>query len=377
MRIGITVKSCRDIHQNIKKFDGIGAYTYQLMQALKSNTEIEEVYFKRFKELNIIKQPSRHFTITENPIYQNYLPFNFFKNLEKKIDLLHVTDYFVPKLKNIKIVSTIHDATTLKYPQWKWTYNTQLTKIRNAILKQSAQYADHVITTSKAMIEDMVHYWRIPENKISVVYHGLTPDWFDRSQQTHSKELLSHHGINKNYLLFVGTLQTKKNLERILQAFESLPPHIQNEFILVISGKTHPRLTSNALKSKIQQLEEQKKAKWLHYTSSSDLKIIYQNASMLLFPSLEEGFGFPILEAFASKTPVLTSNFGGTKEIAADCAYLVDPYSVDHIRQGIIDLTEKAALREKLITTGHAHAKTFTWEKCALETKAIYKNLLS
>ena len=115
---------------------------------------------------------------------------------------------------------------------------------------------------------------------------------------------------------------------------------------------------------------------WLKYITFDDLRCLYQSAYLLLFPSLAEGFGFPILEGFASATPVITSNFGSTAELAGGAAFLVDPYSEDAISAAMLDLTEKTDIRSQLIKLGLSQVSKFTWEECAKQTREVYRKFI-
>jgi alpha-1,3-rhamnosyl/mannosyltransferase len=138
-------------------------------------------------------------------------------------------------------------------------------------------------------------------------------------------------GLAPGYFLFVGTLQPRKNVERIVAAYKSLPSELQEERHLVIAGQAG--WGSASLLTQIQSLQQEGKCSWLKYVAAEDLKTLYQCAGAFVFPSLWEGFGIPVLEAFASRVPVITSNLSSLPEVAGDAAILIDPYSVSDLRE--------------------------------------------
>ncbi len=291
-------------------------------------------------------------------------------SLEKKIDLFHATDYLIPRFNKIPVVATLHDAIMLKHPEW---CNPHLRKLKNFLIKRSLTWTDHVIAISKAMVPDLVEYWGVAENKISVVYQGISDWWLEKISAEAKKTVLDKFNLKENFLLSVGTLQPRKNFTRIIQAYESLPDAIQKKHKLVLVGKDGWQSTE--IRHEILRITAENKAVWLQYVTQEELRVLYQSAQLLLFPSLSEGFGLPILEAFASNVPVITSNTTSLPEAAGDAAYFVDPCSVEEISQGIITLLENPSLCATLITKGHERVQQFTLKKCAEETLRVYRSI--
>ncbi len=376
MKIGISCTPVYNIKKIQKKMDGIGIYTANLCQALtQQNIQIKEIYFKNLWELSATGySPQKNFYLAESPLYA-LSPGNFYQNLPTEADLIHITDYLVPRIKKTPIISTIHDAIMLAHPEWL-RGPERFKRLKGSILKKLSERVDHVITCSRANIVDIVNFWKIPEYKISVIYHGLPEIWYQKIDPIIQKIILTKYKLNKPFFLMVGTIQPRKNIERIINAYQSLPENIAKEFNLVIVGKDHPTLTPPLLLEQIFKLEKSGHLVWLKYIPFDDLRCLYQNAQALIYPSLAEGFGFPILEGFASGIPVITAHSGATAEIAADAAYLIDPYSEEAIANAMLDLIEKPEVRNKLINQGLSRVKLFTWEKCAQETIQIYKKFI-
>lgn len=376
MRVGVSVSSFYTKRRGSKNIDGIGTYTANLCQALKGqNVQIEEIYFNTLKE-SIQKQASKeeNFSEVANPIL-SLLPGAYYNNIRNKIDLLHITDYLVPRIKNTTTIATIHDAIMLKHPEWLGD-SKRINYLKRYILKKLVKQADYVITCSKANIADIVNFWGIPEEKIAITYYGLSEIWHQKIDSLTQQNVLKKYQLNKPFFLTVGTLQPRKNIERMINAYLSLPKRISENFNLVIVGKEHAALTHRSVLEKIAQLEKTGHLLWLKYVPFEDLRAIYQSAYLLLYPSLAEGFGFPILEGFASAIPVITSNFGSSAEIAGKAAYLVDPYSEEAIATALIELTENSDRHAQCVQAGLSQVKQFNWEKCAKQTVEIYKKLI-
>jgi len=374
MKIGISVTPLYHINGEHKLIDGIGAYTSHLCKELISqNVHLAPIYFKQIGET--ASTTSEHFLIANNPLYSLF-PGNYYHSVENKIDLLHITDYLTPRIKNIPTISTIHDGVMLKHPEWLGG-SKYLRYLKGAILKKLAKQVDFVITCSQANVGDIVNFWKIPAEKIAVIYWGLADSWRQKIDPDVQQTVLKKYQLTKPFFLSVGTLQPRKNTDRIINAYSHLPKHIREQFQLVLVGKNHPSLTPPSLLEKINQLQQSGQLSWLRYVPFEDLVSLYQSAYLLLFPSLEEGFGFPVLEGFASETAVITSHYGATAEIAGTAAYLVDPYSDQAISAAMIELTEKPDLRRNLIQQGLLRVKSFTWQRCAQQTISIYNKLLN
>jgi glycosyltransferase involved in cell wall biosynthesis len=375
MKIGISCTPLYTIKRSQKKIDGIGVYTANLCQALtQQNVEIKEIYFKKLKELTQPKNlKENNFNLAMSPLF-SLLP-NFYQSLPTKIDLLHITNYLVPRIKNIPTISTIHDSFMLTHPEWQNGYKN-LNYLKGCILKKLTREIDHVVTGSQASVTDIVNYWKIPEKKISVIYYGLSEEWNQKSDAINQQIVLNKYGLVKPFFLTVATFQPRKNIARIINAYLNLPKRIIDNFTLVIVGEAHPSLIPASLIKQLSQLENMGRLFWLKYVTFDDLRCLYQSAKALLYPSLAEGFGFPILEGFASGTPVITTHSGATAEIAGGAAYLVDPYSEEAITTGMCELIENTTLRDQLIQQGFSRVKLFTWEKYAQETIKIYKKFI-
>lgn len=374
MRIGL---SCTTIEPALTegKIDGIGTYTKNLYEEfLHRGKQIIPVSFPnqglRASAIPGGKVFSLSYTASTMTSLVN--PFSLHSDLKQHIDLFHATDHMIPKLKNIPVVATVHDALMFKYP--KWFYNTRFATLKKWARKKSLAWADHVITGAEAMIPELVEFCGIPPEKISVVADGISPWWSEKLSVDEKNALLAKFKLPKNFILFTGTLHPKKNLPRLIAAYLQLPEDIQKEFPLIVAGRAgwDTQESLNAIKN----LEAKQCGRWLDYVSLEELRALFQSATLYTHPSLHEGFGLTLLQAFASGTPVLTSNVTAMPETAGGAAYLTDPLSVEAIREALKTLLTSPGLRAELVAKGEERVKDFGWGKCAEQTLRVYASVM-
>ncbi len=377
MRIGL---GCTMIEPIVSKgqIDGVGFYTKHLLHEL--NHAQQTVLPFSFPPMKKCRAQSgiAHGQMLTLPYMAHTAislatprAFPCYSHLEKQIDIFHATDHLVPKLKKTPVIATLHDGLILTHPQW---YASRFRHLKNSIRVKSLRWADHVITISQSMLKETVEFWGIKEEKISVVHNGITDWWFESVPDVQQKSVITKLGIPENFLLVVGTLQPKKNIPNIVQAYLKLPADIKQQYPLVIVGKAGWN-TEESLAA-IHTLLEQKAGYWLHYLPDEDVRGLFQATRLYLHPSLHEGFGLTILQAFASRVPVITSNITAMPEVAADAACLVDPYSCDEMTTAMQTLLTDETLCREYVQKGYERAKQFSWKKCADETVKIYQKIL-
>ena len=276
-----------------------------------------------------------------------------------KIDVFHSSDWTQPPTKAAK-VTTIHDFGFMRHPNVSHPKIAAVMKRRLALVKNEC---DLIIAVSETTKKDAVKLLEIPTKKIRVVYEAAFED-FKRASKKEVEQVKKKYKIKGKYLLCVATLEPRKNFKRIIKAFSRFESD-NPEFSLVIVGKFGwGDIESSNIKYQISNI------KFTGYVPSEDLPGLYSGASCLVYPSLYEGFGFPILEAFVCGCPVLTSNISSMPEVAGKAAVLVNPLDTDDIARGIKEAIEK---RERLIKAGLNQVKQFSWEKAAKETLKIYE----
>lgn len=269
-----------------------------------------------------------------------------------KVDLIHTSDWAEPPSKIPKI-TTVHDLNFLKDPKFA---SGNIRQVHRKRLYWVARECKKIIAVSQATKNDLLNFYDIPPERIEVIYEGPTMEAPTSTSPSIVEPILRRYGIEKPYMLVPGSGHPRKNLRRIVNAFK---PFADNHHLVVIG---RPSADEMSLKTKN-----------LHFTgfvSDQDLPYLFSQAELLLYPSLYEGFGLPILDAFACSTPVVTSNTSSLPEVAGTAAVLVDPEDTSAITQGI----EKALKNtDKLIQLGAQQLKLFSWEKTAKETYNVYK----
>lgn len=372
-RIGIS-SAVLSNHRRRHRLDGIGMYTKNLCEGLAElQCDVVPVTYTPLLRKNKINNP-----VLPNGLafpYPGYMDtIQFFTRVgvgydfKEPISLYHSTDYSVPKLHKMPIVATLHDALLLQ------NVKGPLQKITNWMMKQRMQWSDRFIAISKSIVPDLIEYWGVREERIDVVHNGIPSVWWQPVSAEQKKRVLDRLKLHQPFLLFVGTLQPRKNVTRIITAYKNLSVELRQHYKLVVAGSAFPG--SDELILELKNLASKDQAVWLDYVSNEDLRVLYQQASLFVFPSLAEGFGLPIVEAFASKTPVITSDRGAMAEVAGDAALLIDPYSVEQITHAMQALLTDLTLRQEYIAKGLQRSLSFTLSNCAQKTLAVYKRLL-
>ena len=357
--------------------DGIGTYTQALLQcyAQQHSDEFNEFVFHSLKRKKLVG----HFDDMPIPFAPNVLqsaltsmPFIGSGRTNQSYDLFHATDHLIPKLKNTPVLATLMDPVPIMHPEWVSGGKTR--PLKNWLFKRSAQSADHYVTISEFVVKDLVEHFRIPEDKISVIPLGVDAFYFQKIAQTEKQAVLDKFKLQAGFFLFIGTLQPRKNIMTIIEAFRSLPLDIQKQHPLIIAGGQGWR--SNQEIQALQQLETEGLGRWLNYVSANEKIALLQSACALVFPSLYEGFGLPVLEAFASNLPVITSNTTSLGEVAGEAAWLVDPRSPSAIAQAMQTLIESSEMADNLRIKGMQRAQEYTWQRTAEATWALYEQIL-
>jgi glycosyltransferase involved in cell wall biosynthesis len=300
------------------------------------------------------------------------LPFAGSSWLAKEVDIFHATDHYTPKLKGLPVVATLMDAIPLSHPQW---VSSRLRGLKNWLWRTSGQWADHVITISEFSRTEVAKHFRIPESRITVTPLGVDDRYFERLTGDGADAVLRKYGVPEQFFVFVGTLQPRKNVERIVQAHEALPPALRARCPLLVVGRNG--WGCDGLVAKLNAGTPDGPVRWLQSVNDFEKRVLMQRSTALVFPSLFEGFGLPVLEGFASQTPVITSNSTSLPEVAADAAWMLDPMDVHAMADAMATLATDQALAQDFAAKGLERARTFTWDACAAQTLKVYERVLS
>lgn len=286
----------------------------------------------------------------------------------------HVLPIALPLRPRLRSVVTIHDLGYLHFPE---AHTKQQRLYLRLSTLWSARVASHVIAISQATRDDLLRHTGIDASKISVIYHGLAPHFRPVDDSQARSQVQQRYGIvapgqpARPYLLYVGTVQPRKNLVRLIEAFSQA--HRANpDLLLVIAGKRG--WLTEAIERRANELGIAEHVRFTGYVEDADLPILLSGALAFALPSLYEGFGMPVLEAMACGTPVLASNTSALPEVAGDAALLVNPTDTTEIAAAIERLANDTALRAELRARGLARVAQFTWERCADQTLDVLRS---
>lgn len=367
MRVGLSA-SVLDPAYNNGRPDGMSVCTRQLLSGLRrSGHEVQQYSFTG--NANGASHWQR-FPQSFAAMAGMGMATGGMSRFDPPVDVFHVTDYRTVPMR-CPVVATLYDAIPMVFPEMA---NPRFRRFKNFVLRRAAGFADHVIAISRYSVPELVEHFGVPESRISVVYCGVGSDWGLPILEADWRQTLVHRGLQAGYYLFVGILQPRKNLERVLQAHDSLPDDLRKERPLVVVGKAGWRCEEmlEKLRAKVARGE----ARWLNDVHGlSELRHLYAGAGVFVFPSLYEGFGLPVLEAFASGVPVVTSNTTSLPEVSAGVGFEVNPASVEEIayamQQGL--LPEERAWR---IPAGRQRAAEMSWDACVEGTLAVYRKVI-
>ncbi len=376
MRVGFgtTVLARGLAHEGV---DGIGSYTRELGAALlvQNDLQLTPAGFGPYHAAVIPGAPAPidlgHYKAQVAFGAALRLPFSGERHLAARVDLFHATDHLVPRFASVPVVATLMDAIPLSHPEW---IRTRFATVKHWLWRQAGRWADHVVTISDYSKQEIVRHFGVDADRISVIPLGVHPRFFERIDADARTALRQRLGLPERFFLFVGTLQPRKNLERVLDAHASLPVRMQGEVPLVVVGRAGWGCAH--LVARMREPQAEARILWLQYMPDADVRALMQSATALVFPSLCEGFGLPVVEAFASRLPVITANTTSLPEVAGDAALQVNPLSVGDIAQAMRELASDESLADRLRQAGLLRAKAMTWQACAASTCAVYDKVL-
>jgi alpha-1,3-rhamnosyl/mannosyltransferase len=358
--------------------DGIGFYTRELGNALllQENLDLISAGFGALCGKEVLPGAEEGIDLG------NYAPRalqGFFarrvwpeeRQLVGKVDLFHATDHLIPKFAHLPVVATLMDAIPLSHPQW---IRTSLARSKRWLWRRTGRWADHVLTISDYSKQEIIRHFGIAAEQITVVPLGVHPRFWVQVDADFRQALRRKLNLPERFFLFVGTLQPRKNLERVLDAHASLPVALQREAPLVVVGRAG--WGCEHLIARMCDSGASGHVKWLEYLPDQEVRALMQTATALVFPSLCEGFGLPVVEAFASGLPVITSNTTSLPEVAGEAALLVDPESPSEIAEAMQLLANDEGWGFRLREAGLVRVRDFTWKACAERTMAVYKQVL-
>ena len=283
--------------------------------------------------------------------------------------IYHSPNFFLPPFTG-RTVTTVHDLSHHIYPQF---HPPTRVDYMQRMLPDSLRRASHVITVSESARQDLIAHFGHPADQITAITLGAAPAFRPRNDAEIAPVMARYRLRAGNYTLFVGTIEPRKNIDRLLQAYESLPPDLRQQHPLVLVGGagwrsegTHAHMARAAAAGWLQ---------YLRYVPQADMPALYAGARLFAYPSLYEGFGLPVLEAMACGVPVVTSNVSSLPEVAGRAALLIHPEDTDALSSALAQSLQDGPWRHRARAAGLARAATFSWQKCVNRTVQVYQQL--
>ncbi|WP_459201916.1 glycosyltransferase family 4 protein [Methanococcus sp. CF] len=351
---------------------GVGNYVYNILKCMTFYSQsmnlctinyTETCFFEDIQEI-IIDNPFNKFN--KNFLWAQTLPFS--KSLQD-LDIIH-NPYQLPTFTKFKqkYIMTTHDIIqTIFFEETKKSiYLSQ-----KIMLLRSLKSADKIIAVSENTKNDLINHFKIPPNKIKVIYNAADKT-FAKLNEIEISDIKKKYAINYSFILYVGGLAAHKNIIRLIEAYN----------ILKKLGVTHKLVLAGVKRYKykeifetIEKLNLQNDVIFTGYVPDEDLPGLYNAADLFVYPSLYEGFGIPPLEAMQCGTPVITSNTSSLPEVVGDAGIMVNPYDVDELANKMYEVLTNEYLRKEMSKKGLERAKLFSWKKCAEEHIKVYEEV--
>lgn len=285
------------------------------------------------------------------------------------VDLVHATDHLIPRLRGVPVLATLMDAIPLSHPEW---VAYRFKSLKNEAWRRSAHWADAVLTISEFSRQEIARWFRLPESRIHVIPLGVDARWFEQPGQDQQGRVKAAYGLPERFFLFIGTLQPRKNLERLIRAHGRLPEPLRKAYPLIVAGRNGWGCEPLVAQLQAGALPD---VRWLSYVPHDDLPVLLSLAEALLFPSLYEGFGLPVLEAFAAETPVIASSATSIPEVAGDAALLIDPVDESGWSEAMEAVANGGGMVDQLRARGRVRARQFSWDETAARLISLYEQV--
>lgn len=277
----------------------------------------------------------------------------------RKADVFIFTQFrMYPTIFAKKRFTVIHDIAFKHYPEYIEAKNLKFLERR---VPEAIKKSTKILAVSEYTKWDIVKTYGADPNKIIVTHNAVDMDRFKKTQLT--SKIKNKYKLPDDYILYLGTIEPRKNIANLLRAYSKLPKNIKEHYPLVLAGGGG--WNDDEIKSEIEKVKKDSQIIETGYVDEKDIPALYSGAELFLYPSHFEGFGMQILEAMACGTPVLTANNSSLTEVGGDAAYYVDDKSIDSIRNGIEKLLSEPDLRKELVKKGKQQIKKFSWKESA------------
>ncbi|MFN8475588.1 MAG: glycosyltransferase family 1 protein [Anaerolineae bacterium] len=358
---------------------GIGRYTRELIRAL-ARLDSEGAYALLVRgeatlpdslagfppNFRVRRTPISERTLTRLWRLRVPLPVDW---LAGSSDVYYSPDYILPPLRRGRAVVTVHDLSFLTVPE---AADAGLRAYLTEAVPRSVARADHILADSEHTKQDLVRLLRTPADKISVLYSGVSPAFRRVEDRARLTDVCNRYSLTEPFILGLGTLEPRKNLVRLIEAFGQLVAAGEPHVLALVGGQGW---LYGPIFERVQTLGLQERVRFLGFVPDGDLPALYTAADAFAFPSLYEGFGLPPLEALACGTPTVVSNVSSLPEVVGDAALQVPPTDVDALAAALTRLLHDGPLRARLGEEGPRQASRFTWDAAAAQLREILYRL--
>jgi len=373
MRIGIDARSV------LKQRTGVGNYTYNLIQQLSQLDHQNQyvLFYSHYRDMKVaipeIQNPnfqSKFYRFPSRVLNLLWSTVGWPKVdwIVGKVDVYHSPNYTLNALGRGKSLMTIHDLSFLACRQYslssaKWHYAYRI--------KDFARRVDAIIADSNSTKSEVIKYLKVPEKKVRVIYLGYNRAFRPLPPGEKTKKVMEKYRIKGDFILYVGTLEPRKNLKGLIQAYHR--SKAKDDFLLVLAGGKGWKYEH--IFHLVDELRLKDRIVFCGYVPDSDLPELYNRASLFVYPSFYEGFGFPPLEAMACGTPVIVSHTTSLPEVVGDAGIYVNPFDSGQISSSMDAVLADTELLQNLRQRGLKRAGLFSWERAAKETLRLYQQL--
>jgi glycosyltransferase involved in cell wall biosynthesis len=368
MRIGI---DARIAHYSR---GGIRSYVIHLLEALSELDRDADyrVLCSRKDRRELPSQAAFHHAACWTPSHHRFERWALSIEIARwRLDLLHSPDFIPPAFGYGRSVITVHDLNFLYYPRF---LTTESRRYYNQQIEWAVERADHILADSEATRADLMSLLDVASDKITVVHLAADPS-FRPLPQSEARRVAAQYHLDPGFLLFVGTLEPRKNVPGLLRAYRMLlAQRVTEEPLVLVGGKGW---LYEEIFDHVKALDLGNHVRFLHGVPDADLPGLYNAASVLAMPSFYEGFGLPALEAMSCGTPVVVANRASLPEVVGDAGLMIDPDRPEDLAEALRHILTDEAERARKREAGLEKAEAFSWERVARETQAVYEKVLS
>jgi glycosyltransferase involved in cell wall biosynthesis len=367
-----------DVSAAVHAKAGIGRYAGSLARALVAQAPGRFTLFYNRTEgtqppEGLERVPARTIRVGYKPwrmaVWMGQLARVGFNRLVPDAELFHATEHLLPPLRGVPTVLTVHDMIFKLFPEHQKPLNYWYL---NMTMPLYCRRAGAILTVSKASKHDIVEHYKLAPERVTVIHEAASPELAPVAQAV-VEEARRRYGLPESFLLHVGTIEPRKNLTRLIEALQRLREGGLRIPLVLASAKGW---LYDEFFRRLEELDVRDAVHFTGYVPTGDLPLLYNAATLVITPSVYEGFGLPVLEAMACGTPVVSSNSSSLPEIGGEATVYFDPYDVEAMASVIRDVWTDRELQVALRERGLAQAGRFSWERAARETLAVYERLI-